>query len=190
MAIFILLQLIVCSLANVHESAAVFDASNITQVSGWLPSLAAVCDTLSDPGECAASGGERAVGSVDFHIKTSLKVNTSIMYRIKVEGFDYEEAKPIGSVAVGYLFKPIGSVVVGYQGIGVTKQRIVNPSTQEWSGQIQEQYISSDQYVVLRMTAGYYCTSLVITAYYHHSDFFESPVQGFYITAANSTHRL
>jgi hypothetical protein len=178
MAIFILLQLIVCSLANVHESAAVFDASNITQVSAWLPSLAAVCDTLRAPGECAASGGYRAVGSVDFHIKTSLKVDASIMYRIKVEGFDYEEAKPIGSVAVGQA------------SLHYSKQRIVNPSTQEWSGQIQEQHISSDQYVVLRMTAGYYSTSLVITAYYHQSDFFESPVQGLYITAANSTHRL
>jgi hypothetical protein len=181
MAIFILLQLIVCSLANVHESAAVFDASNITQVSAWLPSLAAVCDTLLSPGECAASGGYNAVGSVDFHIKTSLKVSNHnpIMYRIKVEGFDYEEAKPIGSVAVG-------QASLHY----FNKQRIVNPSTQEWSGQIQEQHISSDQYVVLRMTAGYYSTSLVITAYYHQSDFFESPVQGFYITAANSTHRL
>ena len=137
MAIFILLQLIVCSLANVHEPSAVFDASNITQVSAWLPSLAAVCDTLLSPGECAASGGYRAVGSVDFHIKTSLKVDASIMYRIKVEGFDYEEAKPIGSVAVGQA------------SLHYSKQRIVNPSTQEWSGQIQEQYMGSDQYVVL-----------------------------------------
>jgi hypothetical protein len=184
--LILLLQLIVCSLANVQESTAVFDASNVTQISGWLPSLVAVCDTLRDPGQCVETGGmDGAVGSVDFHIKTSLKEKSNIMYRIKVEGFDYEEAKPIGSVAVGSLPSEASS-----GSWPIHKDSFVNPSTQEWGGQIQEQYMSSDQYLVLRMTAGHYCTSLVITAYYHDAAFFESPVQGFYVTAANSTYRL
>jgi hypothetical protein len=165
-------------------------------VTAFLPSLSTVCATLSPPNDCINDKGISGQGLVDYHLKTPFKAHSGLMYRISVEGYSYDQAKSIHSEAIGYLCgdptgcedpRPIDAKIVNGNGLGA-----LSPGS-PYDGLIQEQYISSgDNYLVLRMTAGHYCTSMVLTANLHYSSTGSKDIGGtsVYIARANSTERL
>jgi hypothetical protein len=157
----------------------------------WLPNLTSVCARQFDPAACVKSGGPH--GLVDYHFKTKFMARTNVMYRIKIEGYSFGQSKPISSEAVGYLYDRIVTNVTSPQ-----NARIVNgnglgaiSATSPYDGLIQEQYISNDNYLVIRMTAGLYCASIVLTANTHYYTT-NSTIEGtqIWIASANSTERL
>ncbi|MFY9310222.1 MAG: hypothetical protein WAQ28_14340 [Bacteroidia bacterium] len=78
-------------------------------------------------------------GSTPIHIKTNIPYQSSIMYRIKVEGYNYGNSQPINSDCVGYTYS------------GWTT--IVNAVNVDYaSGVAATQYYSSDGYVVIKLT--------------------------------------
>ncbi|MFC1747166.1 hypothetical protein ACFL2V_00010 [Pseudomonadota bacterium] len=79
-------------------------------------------------------------GNIPIHIKTNIKRQGDIMYRLLVEGYNY------GTVAA------INSDVVGYTWSGTTE--IHNGQTNNYSRGIGiSQYMSSDGYVVVKLSA-------------------------------------
>ena len=80
-----------------------------------------------------------------IHIKTNIPIQTNIMYRILVEGYNYGQSAIINSDACGYTY-------VGYACIGS------NSVNNYASGVSISQYCSSDGYVVIKLniSSSYY----------------------------------
>jgi hypothetical protein len=161
---------------------------NHNQPGEWLPDLTTVCAKQFDPAQCVKTGGDFG-GLVDYHFKTKLMAHTSVMYRIKIEGYSFDQSKPISSEAVGYLFQeilPVHAKIVNGNGLGAIS------ASSPYDGLIQEQYISKDNYLVIRMAAGLYCTSIVLTATTHCGSNANTTIEGtqIWIASTNSTERL
>jgi hypothetical protein len=169
-------------------SSASFNMANNNAPGEWLPNLTSFCATVPDPAQCVKTGGDVS-GLVDYHFKTKFMAHTSVMYRIKIEGYSFDQSKPISSEAVGYLFKdilPEHAKIVNGNGLGAIS------ASSPYDGLIQEQYISKDNYLVIRMTAGLYCTSIVLTANAHYGGTANGTIEGtqIWIASANSAERL
>jgi hypothetical protein len=88
-------------------------------------------------------------GNQYMHFKTNLRNTTSQMYCIEARGYDYGNGCSIAGNWVGYMYQPNG-----------TSNPISNSVT-NWGNQAfcNNQYLSSDGYLVLVGTmASYYCS--------------------------------
>jgi hypothetical protein len=96
---------------------------------------------------------DTAQSSTPIHIKTNIPVQSNIMYKLVVDGYNYGNGTSILSEAVGY---PYGGVSC-----------LTSQSTVDHAGGVAiSQYCSSDGYVVIKLTAGsFYYVGFTVSAY-------------------------
>lgn len=92
-------------------------------------------------------------GAGYVHLKTNIANQSSVMFHIHFEGYNYDKAQSIDSVVTGYTYSGWPSIynqyMVNYTG-GVT---------------LESTYISSDNYVCIRLYASsWYYAGFVINA--------------------------
>merc|ERR1711981_601226 len=98
-------------------------------------------------------------GRINLHLKTNISVNDHTMYHLTVDGYSYDQSKPIHSEVVGYTYSQriiADKIVDGYgHGAGQGKP---------YDGNITKQYVSEDGFVVLKMIVGHYATKIGVSA--------------------------
>lgn len=87
------------------------------------------------------------------HIKTNIRVNSDIMYRISVEGYNYQSARVIDNTAAGFAYS-LANTIVGLDNVNVGQ------------GASLTQYVSTDGFVVLKLTTStsFYASGFSVSA--------------------------
>jgi hypothetical protein len=138
----------VASTAPTDGQSLVYNSAN----SQWQPSTAVIAGTGVKTDFLTYNSASNDTSPI--HIKNNIKVTDSAMYRFAIQGYNYGAGGVINSDVAGYAFAG-----------GIFQPAVDNYA----SGATLTQYVSSDGYVVLRLSSSsFFYVGLSVSGYFQN----------------------